>query len=81
MSTENEQTSNNQYLIWNEEKNIKKIVTYKSNVIKEIQYCVDSNENMEINCFSSKSVTDEKFQNFIRIAEKAGYTIYKVTKL
>lgn len=81
MLTENEKASNNLYLIWNEKKNIKEIVTYRSNVIKEIQRYTDSNKNLEINRFPSKSVTDEKFERFVQNAKDAGYTIYKVVKL
>ena len=38
-------------------------------------------ENHDIQNFSSKSVTDDKLEAFIEIAEAAGYTIYKVQKL
>lgn len=80
MFTEKENSSNNQYLIWNEEKNIKKLVTYRCNVIKEIQKFTELDENDEINAFSSENITDKKFERFIKTANTIGYTIYRVVK-
>lgn len=80
MSTKNEKSSNNQYLIWNEKKNIKKIVTYRCNVIKEIQKNTALNESDEINISSSGNITDKKFKSFIEAAEKSGYTVYRVVR-
>lgn len=81
MITENENSPNNLYLIWNEERNIKKIVTYKCNVIKEIQKCAHLSKSIEMKDFSSASVTDERFEEFINVAKKAGYSIYKIIRL
>ncbi|MGN0530766.1 MAG: hypothetical protein ACI4IH_06735 [Eubacterium sp.] len=81
MLTENENSPNNLYLIWNEERNIKKIVTYKCNIIKEVQNCTQLSERIDMNDFSSTSVTDEKFEEFIKVARKAGYRIYKIIRL
>lgn len=81
MLTENENSPNNLYLIWNEERNIKKIVTYRCNVIKEIQKVTASNESDEVNSFSSASVTDERFEEFINLARNVGYSIYKIIRL
>ena len=77
--TKNENAPNEQYLIWS--KNTKKIVTYKSNVVKEIQQNVNFNEPSKIDSFSPERVTDERFKQFIQIAGEFGFTIYKVIRL
>lgn len=79
MSTKNENSQNEQYLIWSNNKI--RIVTYKSNVVKEILDCVDSTECKEIMRFQNTSVTDEKFAEFVSLAKKAGFTIYKIFKM
>lgn len=79
MSTKNEKSHNEQYLIWSNNKI--RIVTYKSNVVKEILACVDSAECKEIMKFQNASITDEKFAEFVSLAKKAGFTIYKIFKM
>lgn len=79
MSTKNENSQNEQYLIWSNNKI--RIVTYKSNVVKEVLDCVDSTERTEIMRFQNTSVTDEKFAEFVSLAKKAGFTIYKIFKM
>ena len=81
MSTENEKTSNNQYLICNEMNDTKTIISYRSNVIKEIQQQLAHSNNSEIKNFSSESINDEKFKKFLICAKKLGYSVYKLEKL
>lgn len=81
MPTRTERSLNNRYLVWNEKENIKEIGSYRSNVIKVIQERIDPSKYSEIAAFSSKSVTDERFERFVQLAGEAGYTIYKVIKL
>ncbi len=79
MNTSDEKSWNNQYLICGENK--VKIVTYMSNVVKEVKSCTDSVKYPEIMGFSDTSVTDEKFAEFVSLAKKAGFTIYKIFKM
>ena len=79
MSTKNEKSQNNLYLVWNEERNIYDIITYRNNVIEKIQE--HAGENIELKDFSSTSVTDERFKEFINVARKEGYIIYKLNLL
>lgn len=78
MNTKNEKSQNEQYLIWG--KNKIRIVTHKSNVMKEVQDCADSTSSSKI-MELDKSVTDEKFAEFVRLAKKEGFAIYKIFKM
>ena len=49
--------------------------------LEEIQKCAHLSESIEMNDFSSASVTDERFEEFINIARNAGYSIYKIIRL
>ena len=51
------------------------------NVVEEIQKHPKSNNSLPIQEFSSKSVTEQRFSEFVRLAKDAGYTIYKVMEL
>lgn len=81
MPTENENANNSRYLIRHIETEGNDIVTYKSNVIRNIKSMLSSNENLEIQNFSENSITDSKFEIFVNLAKEAGYKIYKITEL
>lgn len=51
------------------------------NVVEEIQKHPKSKSSLPIQEFSSKSVTEQRFSEFVRLAKDAGYTIYKVMEL
>lgn len=81
MSTDNEKTSNNQYLLYNEKDDTKIIISYRTNVIKEVQQHLAQSNNLKIKNFSSESITDEKFKKFLIYAKEFGYSVYKLEKL
>ena len=81
MPTENENANNSRYLIRHIETEDNDIVTYKSNVIRNIKSMTSSDENLEIQNFSENSITDSKFERFVNLAKAAGYKIYKITEL
>lgn len=81
MPTENENANNSRYLIRHIETEDNDIVTYKSNVIRNIKSMTSSDENLEIQNFSENSITDSKFERFVNLAKAAEYKIYKITEL
>ena len=56
------------------------MITYKVHLINSIKADPNARENAAIQSFPSGSVTDQRFEMFARVAEDAGYTIYKVEK-
>lgn len=81
MLIEQENAKNEQYIFQYKNGCFSEVITYRKHLINKIKADLNTQENMAIQTFSSESVTSEKFEVFIRIAEAAGYTIYKVIKL
>lgn len=87
MSTKNEQVStkdenaNPKYIFRHKDGFFSEVITYKTNLVQEIQKDENAKENAAIQTFRTKSVTDAQLERFIRIAKEAGYTIYKVMEL
>ena len=81
MPTETEDSKNNQYIFKYNNEVFSQTITYMKNVVEEIQKHQKSKSSLPIQEFSSKSVTEQRFSEFVRLAKDAGYTIYKVMEL
>lgn len=76
----NENSKNLQYVFQYKNNGLSEVITYKVNLINSIKADPNARENAAIQSFPSGSVTDQRFEMFARVAEDAGYTIYKVEK-
>lgn len=81
MSIEQENAKNEQYIFQYKGDYCSEVITYRKHLINKIKTNSNAIENMAIQTFSSESVTNTRFESFVRIASDAGYTIYKVEKL
>lgn len=81
MPTETEGSKNNQYIFKYNNEAFSQTITYMKNVVEEIQKHQKSKSDLLIQKFSSESVTEQRFSEFVRLAKDAGYTIYKVMEL
>ena len=81
MSVYNEDSKNNQYIFKYENDCFSEVITYRKYLIESIKSHPMAIKNEEVQNFSSLSVSDKRWEHFIRIARNAGYTIYKVEKL
>ena len=81
MPVEKENAKNEQYIFRYKSGCFSEVITYRKYLIESIKSHPMAIKNEEVQNFSSKSVTSERFEAFIRIARNAGYTIYKVEKL
>lgn len=75
MPTETEDSKNNQYIFKYNNEAFSQTITYMKNVVEEIQKHPKSKSSLPIQEFSSKSVTEQRFSEFVRLAKDAGYTI------
>lgn len=80
MSTDKEKSKQSQYIFVHEEKS-SKVITYKTNLVKELQEDKNAKDIKKIQDFDTKNVTDYRFEDFIKIAKDAGYKIYSVREL
>lgn len=80
MSTKDEKSKNNQYIFRHKNGSFDKVITYKTNLVQEIQKHEEAKGNAAIQNFSSKSVTDEKFEKFVELAKEAEFEVYQVMK-
>ncbi len=78
MSTDREDSLNNQYIFRFENDCFSEVITYRKNLIEQIKKHSSVKENIEIQNFSSKGITYAKFNRFVRLAKEVGFTIYKV---
>ena len=81
MPTETENLKSNQYIFKYNNEAFSQTITYMKNVVEEIHKHPKSKSSLPIQEFSSKSVTEQRFSEFDRLAKDAGYTIYKVMEL
>lgn len=81
MSTDNENAKNEQYIFIHRDQFISKVITYKTNIIERIKAHDTEKQYPEIQNFSAQSITDAKFERFVKIAKRAEYTIFKVIEL
>ena len=81
MSIEKENAPNEQYIFQYKHGHFSKVITYRKYLINKIKADPNATENTTIQTFSTESVNKEKFDAFVRIANDAEYTIYKVEKL
>ena len=80
MSTKYENASHEQYAFRYKEEPLKNILTYRINLIREIEKAaIESGQPIPFE-FTGTSITQKKFQEFIRVAAQAGYSIYRVIK-
>ena len=81
MMVERENAKNEQYIVQYNDNPFSEVITYKKHLINNIKSHPKATQNLVIQNFSSESVNDEKFRKFIKIAQAAGYRIYKVINL
>lgn len=82
MPTDAESSGNNQYIFCYEHGNIGRVITYRNNLIEEIQNDAEKYGISAIQDFRRDiSVTDRRFAEFLRLAKDNGYNIYQVVKL
>lgn len=81
MPTETENLKSNQYIFKYNNEAFSQTITYMKNVVEEIHKHPKSKSSLPIQEFSSKSVTEQRFSEFVRLAKDTGYTIYKVMEL
>lgn len=81
MPTETENLKSNQYIFKYNNEAFSQTITYMKNVVEEIHKHPKSKSDLPIQKFSSESVTEQRFSEFVRLAKDAGYTIYKVMEL
>ncbi len=81
MPTETENLKSNQYIFKYNNEAFSQTITYMKNVVEEIHKHPKSKSSLPIQKFSSESVTEQRFSEFVRLAKDAGYTIYKVMEL
>lgn len=81
MPTETENLKSNQYIFKYNNEAFSQTITYMKYVVEEIHKHPKSKSSLPIQEFSSKSVTEQRFSEFVRLAKDAGYTIYKVMEL
>lgn len=76
MPTSHENSRDNQFVVQNKDGSFSAIITWKKNVVEEIQRL----DKQNFADFSSASMIDSKWDDFVRRAEDHGFTIYKLTK-
>ncbi len=78
---EKENAKNEQYIFQYGNSCFSDVITYRKHLINRIKSDSKAKNDVVIQAYPSESVTDKKFETFIKIAKEAGYTIYKVVKL
>ena len=78
---EKENANNEQYIFQYGDSCFSDVITYRKHLINRIKGDLRAKNDVAIQAYPSESVTDKRFEAFIKIAKEAGYTIYKVVKL
>lgn len=78
---EKENAKNEQYIFQYGDSCFSDVITYRKHLINRIKGDLRAKNDVAIQAYPSESVTDKRFEAFIKIAKEAGYTIYKVVKL
>ena len=78
---EKENAKNEQYIFQYGDSCFSDVITYRKHLINSIKGDLRAKNDVAIQAYPSESVTDKRFEAFIKIAKEAGYTIYKVVKL
>ena len=75
---EKENAKNEQYIFQYGDSCFSDVITYRKHLINRIKGDLRAKNDVAIQAYPSESVTDKRFEAFIKITKKAGYTIYKV---
>lgn len=78
---EKENAKNEQYIFQYGDSCFSDVITYRKHLINRIKGDLRAKNDVAIQAYPSESVTDKRFEAFIKIAKEAGYTIYIVVKL
>ncbi len=81
MSTQYENSKTNQYIFRYSNGKFSEVITYRNHLIEAVKKHPEAAKIPEIQNFSSKSVTDDKFERFTEIARNAGFIVYQLSKL
>ncbi|MGI6264779.1 MAG: hypothetical protein ACOYJY_04850 [Acutalibacteraceae bacterium] len=81
MGTARENAKNEKYFFQYADEKLSDVITYRKNLIDAVKRHPKVTNNLEIQSFSTQSVTSERFKRFLAIAKAAGFTIYQVVRL
>lgn len=76
MPTEHENSGDNQFIIQKKDGFFTEIITWRKNVVEEMQRL----DKQNFADFFSTSITNSIWENFVRRAEAHGFIIYKLSK-
>ena len=87
MCTEHENARNHWYVFRFNGESLSELITYRNNLINRVQAdaqmrnAIPAEIAAEWRQFPAQGVTDERFNRFVRLAERANYQIFQVFRL